>query len=149
MSHVQTRTFEILLAEDEAAEVELVRQATRKFKASVNLHVVENGLELINFLKKEDRFHRAPTPDLVLLDLSMPVLRGLEALEMIRAEDSFKHIPIIVMSSTGKDEEVLMAYKLHANCFLQKPMRISEFDRLMENIESFWLSTARLPSQVG
>jgi two-component system response regulator len=147
MSRLQTRAFEILLAEDESAEVELVRQALKKFKVTVNLHVVENGVELISFLKKENEFSGAPTPDLVLLDLNMPVLPGLQALEKVRAIDSFRHIPIIVLSSTGKDEEVLMAYKLHANCFVQKPMRITDFDRLMEHIESFWLWTARLPSQ--
>jgi chemotaxis family two-component system response regulator Rcp1 len=147
MGNNGTKSVEILLAEDEEADIDLVRQATKKFKICNHLHVVRNGAELLSFLRKEGEYRDAPTPDLILLDLNMPIMNGREALEKIRADDTLTHLPIVVMTSSAKEEDIIKSYKLHANCYVQKPMRMAEFEKVVQNMETFWFQIVKLPTK--
>ena len=147
MENNEKRNVEILLAEDEDADIDLVKQATKKFKICNALHVVKNGVELLRYLRKEGEYRDAREPDLILLDLNMPIMNGREALEKIRADANLTHIPIVVMTSSSNEEDIIKSYKLHANCYIQKPLRMAEFEKVVQSIETFWFSIVKLPSR--
>ena len=148
MDSMKVKLVSILLAEDQEADIELVRQATKGSKIYNTLYVVRNGIELMSFLRKENEYKDVPTPDLILLDLNMPLKSGREALAEIRADPALTHLPIVVMTSSATEEDILKSYQLHASCYVQKPLTMAEFEKVVQNIEHFWFSIVRLPNNI-
>ena len=135
----------VLLVEDSSADAKLVQTLLRKSATPFTMEVVTDGEAALKFLLKQDPYRTAPTPDLILLDLNLPKKNGKEVLEEVKAHTSLCGIPVIVLSTSHSDEDISNSYSLHANSFITKPNDLEEFISVIQNIESFWLRTARLP----
>ncbi len=140
------QTFEILLVEDNPGDVLLTQEAFREGRLSHRLSVAEDGDEAIRFLRGEGKYAGAPKPDLILLDLNLPKKDGRELLGEIKEDARFRHIPVIVLTTSDAEQDVWRAYKLHANCYLTKPIQMDEFLQKIRSVEDFWLSIVRLPT---
>jgi len=140
------RPIEILLVEDKAEEAEVTMAALRDGRVRNRIHWVEDGVEALAFLRREGRHAAAPHPDLVLLDLQMPRMNGLEVLAEIKQHPQWKRIPVVMMTSSDKEQDILTAYNLHANCYVTKPIDMDKFLEVVRSIEDFWLSIVRLPA---
>jgi CheY-like chemotaxis protein len=140
------RPIEILLVEDTATEAELTMETLAAGRVRNRIHWVENGEEAIDFLAHQGRHASAPRPDLILLDLHMPRKGGLEVLAEIKEHPDWKRIPVVVMTSSADEKQMLQAYNLHANCFVTKPIDIDQFIAAVRSIEEFWLTVVRLPA---
>ena len=137
--------FEILLVEDNPGDVFLTQEAFRERNITHRLSVVEDGEQAIRFLRREGEYQEAPRPDLILLDLNLPRKGGHELLGDVKADERLRHIPIIVLTTSDAEQDISQAYKLHANCYLTKPIQIEDFLRKLRSVEDFWLSIVRLP----
>jgi two-component system, chemotaxis family, response regulator Rcp1 len=137
--------IEILLVEDSPGDVELTREALSDAKVSNNLSVVGDGIEAMAFLRKEERYAAAPTPDLILLDLNMPRKDGREVLEEIKADQALRRIPVVVLTTSQAERDILTSYNLHANCYVTKPVDLAQFIGVVRSIEDFWLTIVKLP----
>ena len=137
--------IELLLVEDSEPAVRLTIEALREAKVKNRLWVVEDGVEALAFLRQEGRHADAPRPDLILLDLNLPRMDGRQVLKEIKADDSLKRIPVVVLTTSKSEEDVLRAYDLHANCYITKPVDFNRFMDVVKSIESFWLTVVRLP----
>ena len=140
-----TRPVEILLVEDSPGDVMLTREALRDAKVHNALHTVRDGVEAMAFLRREPPYEDAPRPDLVLLDLNMPRMDGREVLDAIKRDPALRRIPVVVLTTSASDEDVLQAYNLAANCYVTKPVDLDQFLRVVHAIDDFWLSLVRLP----
>ena len=138
---------EILLVEDNEGDVELTREAFEEAKFRNNLHVVEDGDEALDYLFKRNGFEDAVTPDIVLLDLNLPGTDGKEVLEIVKSDESLKRIPVIVLTSSSADRDVLDSYNLHANCYIVKPIDAMKFMEVVQKVENFWVDIVYLPAQ--
>ncbi|MBF0496985.1 MAG: response regulator [Deltaproteobacteria bacterium] len=141
------KPLEILLVEDDPADVDLTQEAMESSKIKVNLHVVNNGVEAMDFLRGQGRFATAPHPDLILLDLNMPKKDGREVLAEIKADDKLKLIPVVVLTTSQAEEDILRSYDLGANCYISKPVGLIEFSRVVRSIEDFWFTVVKLPAR--
>jgi len=141
------RPVEILLVEDNRADVRLTQEALRQARVANHMHVARDGVEALAFLRREGEHADAPRPDLVLLDLNLPRMDGRRALAHIKADPDLRPIPVVILSSSQADEDVLAAYELNANCYITKPVDLEQFIRVVRAIESFWISIVRLPMQ--
>lgn len=139
------RLVEILLVEDNYGDVRLAQEALKESKVRNNLHVVEDGVEALAFLRREGKYAEAVRPDLILLDLNLPRKDGREVLMEIKADDLLKHIPVVVLTVSEAEEDVLKSYSLHANCYISKPIDLDQFLKVVMSIEDFWLTIVRLP----
>ncbi len=139
------RAVEILLVEDNPGDIRLTREALREGKLHNNLHVVGDGESALSFLRQEGRYADAVRPDLVLLDLNLPRVDGREVLEVLKHDENLKSIPVVVLTTSQAEEDVLRAYRLHANCYVTKPLNIDAFATIVRAIEHFWLSIVTLP----
>jgi len=137
---------QILLVEDNPGDVRLIVEALRGAKVATELHVVGDGEEAIDFLRRLGRHTEAPRPDIVLLDLNLPRLEGREVLADIKADADLGRIPIIVLTSSSAREDIVRSYELHANCFITKPVDFKEFIAAVRSLEGFWLQVAQLPA---
>jgi CheY-like chemotaxis protein len=142
------KPIEILLVEDNPGDARLTREALALSKVRNNLHHARDGEEAIAFLRREGRYGSAPTPDLVLLDLNLPRRDGREVLEDIKNDVSLKHIPVVILTSSQADEDILRSYRLHANCFITKPVDLEQLTKVVQGIEQFWFTLVRLPPEV-
>ncbi|HUT32973.1 MAG TPA: response regulator [Planctomycetota bacterium] len=149
MPPIAGRPVEILLVEDNPGDVRLTREAFRTAKVSNRLHVASDGEEAMAFLRRQGRFAAAPRPDLILLDLNLPRKDGKEVLAEIKADPALRSIPVVVLTVSAEEEDVLRAYHLNANCYIAKPVEFAQFLRVVRSIESFWLTVVKLPSEVG
>ncbi len=140
------RPVEILLVEDNAADVRLTVEALRDGKVRNNLSVARDGVEALEFLRREGKHHGAPRPDLVLLDLNLPRKDGREVLAEIKADEDLKRIPIVVLTTSNAERDILASYALHANCYITKPVDLQQFFEVIRSIDGFWLSIVRLPA---
>jgi chemotaxis family two-component system response regulator Rcp1 len=138
-------TFRVLLVEDDLDDVELTREALKVAKFSLDLRVVNDGEAALRFLRRQKEFTGAPTPDMIFLDLNLPGLDGRGVLQQIKEDDALKHIPVIVLSTSGAEEDILKSYKLHANAYVRKPIGLDTFVDVVHAIEQFWLTIAKLP----
>jgi two-component system response regulator len=141
------KTAEILLVEDDPADVELTRETMADAKVVTHLHVVGDGLEALAFLRREGKYADAPRPDLILLDLNLPRMDGRTFLSEIRGDDRFKSIPIVVLTTSQAEEDILKSYRLGANCYITKPVGLVEFARVVSAIEDFWFTIVCLPRE--
>jgi CheY-like chemotaxis protein len=139
------RPIEILLVEDNPGDVRLTREALHEGKIRNHLSVVPDGVEALAFLRREGRYAGEPRPDVVLLDLNLPRMGGRELLAAIRADGRLRAIPVVVLSTSSDEREVLRAYDLHANCYIIKPVDFEQFMRVIRVIECFWLTVVTLP----
>jgi two-component system, chemotaxis family, response regulator Rcp1 len=139
--------FQILLVEDNPGDVLLTREAFEEGRLAHNLSAVGDGEEAIHFLRREGKFSKAPRPDVILLDLNLPKKDGRELLAEIKEDPSLRFIPIIVLTTSDAEQDVWRAYKLHANCYLTKPIEVDDFIRKIRSLEEFWLTVVRLPGK--
>ena len=137
--------IEILLAEDNPGDVRLTEKALERGKIVNNLHVTENGVEAMRFLRREGEYADEPQPDLVLLDLNMPRKDGREVLEEMRGDPELRRIPVVVLTSSEAEEDVVRSYELSANAYLTKPVDFEGFVDIIERIEEFWFSVVKMP----
>jgi CheY-like chemotaxis protein len=141
------KTIEVLLVEDSPGDVRLTREAFKDAKVLINLNVASDGVEAMAFLKREGEHARAPRPDLILLDLNLPKKDGREVLEEIKQSPELMSIPVVVLTTSGSEEDVLRSYRLHANCYITKPVGLEGFLKVVNSIDNFWLSIVKLPKQ--
>lgn len=137
--------FEILLVEDNPGDVLLTREAFREGRLAHRLSVVEDGEDAMRFLRQEGKHADAPRPDLILLDLNLPKMDGRELLAEVKSDPVLRHIPVIVLTTSDAEQDVWKAYKLHANCYLTKPVQMDDFLNKIRSVEDFWLTVVRLP----
>jgi two-component system, chemotaxis family, response regulator Rcp1 len=137
---------QILLVEDDPADVELTQYTLKKSKILANLHVAGDGVEALAFLRKEGKFGNAPRPDLILLDLNMPGMDGRSFLAEMRMDDNFKAIPVVILTTSQAEEDVVKSYNLGANCYITKPVGLDEFSKVVSAIQEFWFTIVRLPN---
>ncbi|HEV2211188.1 MAG TPA: response regulator [Verrucomicrobiae bacterium] len=142
------RPVEILLVEDSPSDTELTLEALREAKVRNHLSVVEDGVEAMDFLQRRGAFTKAPRPDLIMLDLNLPRKDGREVLAEIKADPVLKSIPVVVLTTSKAEQDVLRAYNLHANCYITKPVDFQQFLRVVQSIESFWLLIVMLPPRL-
>lgn len=143
----ETQAVEILLAEDNPGDVKLTEKALERGQVLNNLHVVEDGVEAMDFLHQRDGYEDAPTPDLILLDLNMPRMDGQEVLEEVKSDEQLKRIPVVVLTSSAAEEDIVQSYDLHANAFLTKPVGFDGFLDVVGRIEEFWLTVVKRPPE--
>ena len=140
------RAIEILLVEDSPTDVLMTEEALKYAKVLNNLHVVENGVDAMAFLRREGAYAGAPRPDLILLDLNLPRKDGREVLADIKADPVLKIIPVVVLTTSKAEEDVVKAYGLHANCYVTKPVDFASFAEVVRSIEQFWFTVVTLPT---
>ncbi len=138
--------IEILLVEDSPGDADLAREALESTKVHNNLHVVKDGEEAMDFLYRRGPYQEALRPGLVLLDLNLPKKDGREVLAEIKSDAELKRIPVVILTTSKDEEDVLKTYNLHANCFITKPIDLSQFLKVVKSIEEFWLTIVRLPN---
>ncbi len=146
-SERRSKKIEVLLVEDSPGDVRLTQEAFREANGAVNLHVATDGAEAMAFLRHEGAHAHAPRPDFILLDLNLPRMDGREVLTYIKEDDSLKTIPTVVLTTSHADADILKSYQLRANCYLTKPVQLSEFEILVQSINDFWLTKVQLPAQ--
>ncbi len=139
------RPFQILLVEDNPGDVRLTKEAFKDGKICHDLYVVEDGVQALAFLRREGEYAATPRPDLVLLDLNLPHKDGREVLADIKADPELKRIPIVVLTTSDNEQDVLRSYDLHANCYITKPIDLDQFLKIVHYVEDFWLTIVRLP----
>jgi CheY-like chemotaxis protein len=142
-----TRPIEILLVEDNPGDVRLTREGLKESKVWNNLHVAEDGVEALDFLNCRPPFANAPHPDLIMLDLNLPRMDGRELLAKIKADDELKRIPVVVLTTSEAEEDIIKAYDLHANCYITKPVVFEKFITVVNCIENFWFTIVKLPDK--
>ena len=141
----ESRWVDILLVEDNPGDVRLTEEALREGKVKNRLHVANDGVEAIEFLRREGKYIDAVKPDLILLDLNLPRKDGREVLKEIKADPGLRVIPIVVLTTSAAEEDILKTYNLHANCYITKPVDLEQFLKIVRTIEDFWLSVVKLP----
>lgn len=139
------RLIEILLVEDNPADVRLTQEALKDGKLLNSLSVVGDGVEALAFLRRQGQYKDAPRPDLILLDLNLPKKDGREVLAEIKTDEKLKSIPVVVLTVSKAEEDILKTYKLHANCYVTKPVDLDQFMKVTQSIEDFWFSIVKLP----
>jgi Response regulators consisting of a CheY-like receiver domain and a winged-helix DNA-binding domain len=145
ISGQSTLPVDILLVEDNPGDVQLTKEAMLETKILTNLFVVEDGVEAIEFLFKKGKYQKMPRPDIIILDLNLPLKDGREVLEIVKQDESLKRIPVVVLTSSKAEEDIIRSYNLHANCYITKPLDFEQFIQIVKNIEQFWFTIVRLP----
>ena len=139
------RPVVILLVEDNPGDIVLTREALVDSKVVIDLHVVEDGVQAMEFLQRDGVYADAPRPDLILLDLNLPRKDGREVLAEMKADPQLCHIPVVVLTTSEADEDILRSYRLHASCYVTKPVDFEQFARVVKSIEGFWFTVVQLP----
>lgn len=141
------KPINVLLVEDSPTDVLLTQEALETAKLLTELHIVEDGVEAVAFLRQEGKYAGVPRPDLILLDLNLPKKDGREVLAEIKNDPKLRLIPVVVMTVSKAEEDILKAYGLHANCYVTKPVHFESFVEVVRAIESFWFTVVTLPSE--
>ena len=137
--------IEILLVEDNPGDVRLTREALKEGKVYSNLHTVKDGVEAMEFLRRQGKYSGVPRPDIILLDLNLPRKDGREVLQEIKTDGALKRIPVVVLTTSKAEEDVVRTYNLHANCYVTKPVDLEKFMVVVKTIDVFWLTVVTLP----
>jgi chemotaxis family two-component system response regulator Rcp1 len=140
--------IDVLLVEDSPGDVRLTREAFKDAKVHINLHVALDGTEAMAFLRNEGEHANVPRPDLILLDLNLPKKDGREVLKEIKESPTLKSIPVVILTTSESEADILRSYQLHANCYITKPVGLDGFLKVVNSIDSFWLSVVKLPREV-
>lgn len=143
-----SQPFDILLVEDEPADANLVRSALKQNRVLCNMHHVMDGVEALAFLRREGQYRDAPQPDLILLDLNMPRMNGREFLEVMKADEELKPIPVVVLTTSDVERDVVASYKLGAAGYITKPVDMDQFIDAIRQLDSYWFVLARLPKRI-
>ena len=138
-------SIDILLVEDNEGDAHLTQEALKKAKVRNRVHVAGDGVEAMQFLKREGDFANAPRPDLVLLDLNLPNMDGREVLEAMKADAELRTIPVVVVTSSAAEQDVVRSYSLNANCYVTKPVDLQQFFHVLGSVGDFWLDIVKLP----
>ena len=146
---VPIKPIEILLVEDNDGDARLAREALRDSKVMNNIHHVQDGIEALEFLFHQGKFKDAPRPDLILLDLNLPRKDGREVLAEIKMDESLKRIPVVALTISSDEQDILKTYNLHVNCYVTKPIDFVQFLQVIHSIEDFWLTVVKLPPVNG
>jgi len=141
------KPVDILLVEDNPGDVRLTQEAFKDGKMLNKLHVVEDGMEALAFLKREDKYIDVPRPELILLDLNLPRKDGRDVLAEIKADRDLKRIPVVILTTSRSEEDILRSYDLNANCYITKPLELDKFIEIVKSIEDFWLTIVKLPTE--
>ena len=141
----QAAPIEILLVEDNLGDMRLTQEALKEGKVYSNLHWAKDGVEALEFLQRRGKHQNAPRPDIILLDLNLPRKDGREVLEEIKTDDELKQIPVVVLTTSKAEEDVVRSYALHANCYVTKPVDLEKFIVVVQSIDRFWLTVVTLP----
>jgi two-component system, chemotaxis family, response regulator Rcp1 len=139
------RPIDILLVDDSPGDVRLAVEALKESRILNKIFVARDGVEAIAFLKKEGKFAGMPRPDVIFLDLNMPRKDGREVLGEIKDDPEFRRIPVVVLTISSSDEDIMKAYNLHANCYITKPVNLDQFNKVVNTIDCFWFSIVKLP----
>ena len=142
----QLKPIDILLVEDNAGDARLVKEALFEGKLKNILHVVNDGMEATDFLFRKNKYKDVIRPDLIILDLNLPKKNGIEVLKEIKEDENLKRIPIVVLTISKSEEDILKSYNLHANCFIVKPLDLSKFMEVVKSIEEFWFTIVKMPN---
>lgn len=142
-----SKAIEVLLAEDNFGDIKLIKEVFKDFKVGHNLHVVNDGVEALSFLRKEDGQGKRKVIDLIILDLNLPKKSGFDVLSEVKNDDHLKHIPVVILTNSSLDSDVLKSYNLHANCYVIKPIKLDDFFNAIRSIDDFWLSLVKLPQE--
>lgn len=140
-------TIDILLVEDNPGDIRLTKEALKDMKLKNTLNVVTDGVEALEFLHQEGQYADAPRPDIILLDLNLPRKDGREVLEEIKDDESLRRIPVVVLTTSDDEADIMASYNLHANCYITKPVDVHRFIEIVQNIENFWFSIVKLPTE--
>lgn len=140
-----SQNVEILLVEDNPGDIRLIVEVLKEGKINNNLSVVEDGEEALAYLKREGSYQEAIMPDIILLDLNLPKINGTEVLAEIKKDPLLKYIPVIILTTSEAEQDILRAYDLHANCYITKPVNLEQFLTVVRSIENFWLTLVKLP----
>ena len=141
------RPIEILLVEDNPGDVRLTLEALKEGKVLNHMSVAVDGVEAMAFLRREGKFADAPHPDLVMLDLNLPKKDGREVLDDIKRDARLKHIPVVILTTSQAEQDIVKSYELHANCYIAKPVDLDQFMSVVKSVQDFWLSVVKLPSE--
>jgi CheY-like chemotaxis protein len=144
-----SRPAEILLVEDNDNDVELTREGFKQSKLIVSLHHAKDGEECMAFLRKEGRFADVPTPDIILLDLNMPRMDGREVLAEISRDESLRHLPVVILTTSQEEQEILKMYQLRCSSYIVKPVNLNQFIRAIQSFSDYWLTVVVLPKDPG
>jgi CheY-like chemotaxis protein len=140
-----TKPIEILLVEDNPGDVRLTREALRDAKVNNTMAVAGDGMKAIAFLRREGEYAQATRPDLILLDLNLPRMNGFEVLDVIKEDPEFKRIPVVILTTSQAEQDIVRSYDLHANAYVTKPVDLDQFIKVIKAIEDFWLEIVKLP----
>jgi len=147
MNDMRVKQIDILVVEDNPGDARLIMEVLKSNKIYNSLHVVKDGVEAMDFLNQNGEYAEMPRPDLIFLDLNLPRMDGREVLAKLKSDDIFKHIPVVVMTMSQSEEDILKSYNLHANCYVTKPIDLDQFVKVVESIEDFWFSLVKLPGK--
>jgi two-component system, chemotaxis family, response regulator Rcp1 len=139
--------IQVLLVEDSPGDIRLTQEALKDAKMHINLHVVRDGEQAMSFLMREGEYADAPRPDLILLDLNLPKKDGREVLQEIKENPTLKIIPVVILTTSASEGDILRSYLLHANCYITKPVSLDGFLTVVKSIEDFWMSVVKLPGK--
>lgn len=142
-----TRSAKVLIVEDNEDDIELTLEALEDSKIRMEIHVVYDGISAMAFLRREGQYADKPRPDLVFLDLNLPLMNGREVLKNIKGDPNLTDIPVVVLTTSEDEEDILKAYQLHANCYISKPVDFSKFTQIIKQIQGFWLQLVKLPQR--
>ncbi len=145
--NIRIKPIIILLVEDNPGDVRLTREALKEGKVLNTLYVAEDGVEALEFLRNEGRFAEMPRPDIIFLDLNLPRKDGREVLADIKFDPDLRSIPVVILTTSKAEEDIIKSYDLHANCFITKPVDLDQFITVVQSVEEFWFSIVRLPPQ--
>ncbi len=141
------RPIEVLLVEDSPADIRLTQEAMKESKFIVNMNIAHDGVEAMEYLRKQNQHADKPRPDLILLDLNMPKMDGREVLKAVKQDPALCSIPIVILTISNAEEDILMTYEHHANCYIRKPLDLNQFIEIVKKIEAFWFTIVTLPGQ--
>lgn len=143
----ELKSIDILLAEDSPGDADLAREALEESKLKNRLYTVVDGQEALDFLYRRGEYQNVPRPDLILLDLNMPRVDGREVLKIVKEDEDLRSIPVVILTTSRAEEDILKTYNLHANCYITKPLDLDKFIEVVAAIENFWISIVALPSK--
>jgi len=149
MRATELKPIDILLVEDSPTDILITQEAFEQAKLLVQLHVVEDGVAALAFLRQQEPYAAAPRPDLILLDLNLPKKSGREVLAELKSDEDLKLIPVVILTTSQAEEDVLKSYNLHANCYIAKPVDFAKFVEVVHSIEHFWFNVVTLPLRTG